>query len=158
MGGATVTVEWTYPDDGSVADNYTVSLSVGEPVTTTELMAIVEDVPYDQAFTGSVVATNCIGSGSPASLEGIAKGSYSCLFIRVNNLPPSPHPPHLSPRTIQCISSQFPVEFQVLPSMALLRSSQLQRLSTGVTLVLVHLQRWWLLVSQETGVLHHLQI
>ncbi len=73
MGGATVTVEWTYPDNGPVADNYTVSLSVGEPVTTTELMAIIEEVPYDQLLTGSVVATNCIGSGSPASLEGISK-------------------------------------------------------------------------------------
>ncbi len=73
MGGATVTVEWTYTDDGPVADNYTVSLSVGEPVTTTDLMVIIEEVPYDQALTGSVVATNCIGSGSPASLEGIAK-------------------------------------------------------------------------------------
>ncbi len=74
VGGAIfVTVEWMYPDDGPVADNYTVSLSVWEPVTTTELMAIIEEVPYDQTLTGSVVATNCIGSGSPASLEGIAK-------------------------------------------------------------------------------------
>ncbi len=70
VGGATVTVEWTYPDDGPVADNYTVSLSVGEPVTTTELTVIIEEVPYDQSLSASVVATNCIGSGSPASVEG----------------------------------------------------------------------------------------
>ncbi len=73
VGGARVIVEWTYPDDGPVADNYTVSLSVGEPVTTTELMATIEVVSYDQTLTGNVVATNCIGSSSPASLEGIAK-------------------------------------------------------------------------------------
>ncbi len=70
VGGATVIVEWTYPDDGPVTNNYTVSLSGGEAVTTTELMAIIEEVPYDQPLTGNVVATNCIGSGSPALLEG----------------------------------------------------------------------------------------
>ncbi len=161
VGGATVTVEWTYTDDGPVADNYTVSLSVGEPVTTTELMAIIEGVPYDQPLTGSVVATNCIGSGSPASLEGIAKEVASCKVIGVDNLinikvmkftcsTPTRFATisvlllsSLPPSSINCISntSQFPVEFQVLPSMALSRSSQLQRLSTGVTLVLVRLQR-----------------
>ncbi len=75
VGGASVTVEWTYLDDGPVADNYTVSLSVGEPVTTTELMAIIEEVPYDQPLNGSVVATNCIVSGSSASLEG------TCVYL-----------------------------------------------------------------------------
>jgi hypothetical protein len=70
-GGATVTVEWTYPDDGPVADNFTVSLSVGEPVTTTELMATIEEVPYDQPFNGSVVPANCNGNGLPAVFEGI---------------------------------------------------------------------------------------
>ncbi len=70
VGWANITVKWTYPDDGPAADNYTVSLSVGEPVTTTELMAIFGGVPYDQPLIGSVVATNCIGSGSPALLEG----------------------------------------------------------------------------------------
>ncbi len=86
MGGATVTVEWMYPDDGPVADNYTVSLSVGEPVTTTELMASIEEVPYDQPLNGSVVATNCIGSGSPASLEGKCNGilaRYSLCYAAV---------------------------------------------------------------------------
>ncbi len=70
VGEATVVVEWTYPDDGPVADNYTVFLSVGESVTTPELMATIEEVPYDQPLSGNVVATNCIGSGSPALLEG----------------------------------------------------------------------------------------
>ncbi len=68
MGEAIIGVEWTYPDNGSVAENYTVSLSVGEPVTTTERMAAIE-VPYDQTLTGSVVATNCGGSSS-TSFEG----------------------------------------------------------------------------------------
>ncbi len=80
MGGANITVNWTYPDNGPVADNYTVSLSVGEPVTTTELIATIEEVPYDQPLTGSVVATNCIGSGSPASLEGICKW-FTCAIL-----------------------------------------------------------------------------
>ncbi len=83
VGGATVTVEWTYPDDGPVADTYTVSLSVGEPVTTTELMAIIEEVPYDQTLTVSVVATNCIGSGSPALLQGSYIVQYSLCYTAV---------------------------------------------------------------------------
>ncbi len=68
VGEAIISVEWTYPDDGPGADNYTVSLSVGEPVNTTELMATIE-VPYDQTLTGSVVTTNCGGSSS-TSFEG----------------------------------------------------------------------------------------
>ncbi len=86
VGGATVTVEWMYPDDGPVADNCTVSLSVGELVTTTELMAIIEEVPYHQTLTGSVVATNCIGSGSPALLEGMCndiRARYSLRYAAV---------------------------------------------------------------------------
>ena len=67
---ATVTVEWTYPDDGPEVDNYTVSLSVGESQTTAELMVIFV-VPYDHIFNGSIVATNHIGTSSPATFEGL---------------------------------------------------------------------------------------
>ncbi len=67
-GEAIITVEWMQ-ENGSVADNFTVSLSVGMPVTTMELMATTE-VPYNQSLTGRVVATNCVGSNSSALFEG----------------------------------------------------------------------------------------
>ena len=65
-----VTVEWAYPDDGPAVDYYTVSLSVEETKTTTELMVIFV-VPYNQAFNGSIVATSCICISSPALFEGV---------------------------------------------------------------------------------------
>ena len=68
--GATVIVQWMYPDDGHMADNFTVSLSVGESVTTTEMMATIEDVPYNQPLNISVVATNCNGRGPSVSFKG----------------------------------------------------------------------------------------
>ncbi len=67
-GEVSITVEWMQ-ENGSVADNFTVSLSVGIPVTTMELMATTE-VPYNQSLTGRVVATNCVGSSSSALFEG----------------------------------------------------------------------------------------
>ena len=70
MSEATVTVEWAYPDDGPAVDNFTVSLSLGESLTTAELM-ITFMVPYNRIFNGSVVATNCIGTSSPAVFEGL---------------------------------------------------------------------------------------
>ena len=51
-------------------------LSPGDQLpTTTELMATIEDVPYDQILDVSVVATNCFDSGLPTSFEGTM--SYS---------------------------------------------------------------------------------
>ena len=70
MNEATVTVEWAYPDNGPTVDNYTVSVSVGESLTTAELMVMFM-VPYDQLLTGSVAATNCIGTSAPALFEGL---------------------------------------------------------------------------------------
>ncbi len=67
-GEASLTVEWMQ-ENGSMADNFTVSLSVGMPVTTSELMVTTE-VPYNQNLTGRVVATNCVGSNSSALFEG----------------------------------------------------------------------------------------
>ncbi len=66
VGEAIISVEWAYLDNGSVADNYSVSLQLsgeGKFVTTTKLLTAM-NVPYDQTFTGMVVATNCVGSST----------------------------------------------------------------------------------------------
>ncbi len=78
LGEANITVEWMQ-ENGYVADNFTVSLSVGMPVTTTELTATTE-VPYNQNLTGRVVATNCVGSNASALFEGAVHVQTLVLF------------------------------------------------------------------------------
>ena len=71
----TVVVQWSYPqsDGGAPVDNYTVTLigsgAVHLSTTTTVQPVATFTLAYNEEYTVSIAATNCVGTGGTVSLN-----------------------------------------------------------------------------------------
>ncbi len=75
-----ISIEWVYPPDGPRVDSYTVTVTnaMAEVVISANISegtSAMVTLPYNQALTVSVTATNCAGSSTETSVlyfEGIS--------------------------------------------------------------------------------------
>ena len=78
----TVVVQWGYPlsDGGAPVDNYTVTLvgpgAVHLSTTTVVQQRATFTLAYNEEYTVSIAATNCVGTGRTVSLN-ISEGTYA---------------------------------------------------------------------------------
>ena len=78
----TVVVQWGYPlsDGGAPVDNYTVTLvgpgAVHLSTTTVVQQRATFTLAYNEEYTVSIAATNCVGTGRMVSLN-ISEGTYA---------------------------------------------------------------------------------
>ena len=85
----TITVEWTYPEDGSVVDNYTITatnlMSTTSSSQTSNKTEAMLTLPYNEEYTVEIVATNCAGRGDIVTFsyfEGKICHTLYCTIVR----------------------------------------------------------------------------
>ena len=77
-------LQWQPPQyDGGALVNYTITVSPGVSTVLTCGTSVPVAVPYNVTHTVSIVATNCNGSSSAATVTISAIGSYVVMLIGI---------------------------------------------------------------------------